>query len=130
MADLQLDIDAIVREVVRRLQESPAAPSAPSSTTGSGPEDNRTLKLCDRVVTLAALNGRLAGIRSVQVASHALVTPAVRPRMDEQQLVARQRRVFYCRGRGSDDLRQLHGSSLTVFPKSTNRRSSSSGVRA
>lgn len=66
------DMDAIVREVLRRLGAlpDPAAPAPPAA-----PGD---LVLAEPVVTLATLRDRLAGIQRVVVSPRAVVTPAVR----------------------------------------------------
>ena len=105
MADLQLDIERIVREVLRRLQSGQAAvvgteqhnlvnvtrvsgSIAPSS--GGQATDPRggsqTLQLRDRVVTLALLEGRLDGIKQVLVPVSSLVTPAVRDELRKRQI--------------------------------------------
>jgi hypothetical protein len=98
MAEVQLDIDAIVREVVRRLQraQSPgAADKKPSHAVGPGGQtgpaagdDGRTqekpvptpgvLKVDHRVVTMTALSGRLSGVKQLVVPQQAVVTPSVR----------------------------------------------------
>lgn len=102
MADLQLDIDGIVREVLRRLREAGAlatAGAASAKLTARIPEtrasqvsapqvsaDRQILQLPDRVVTLELLRDRLSGITQVQVAQGALVTPAVRDELNKRQV--------------------------------------------
>jgi hypothetical protein len=98
MAEMQLDIDAIVREVVRRLQRAqtsitadkkPSHPVGPGRRTGPGaPTDDRAqtgpadvpgvLQVDHRVVTMTVLEGRLNGIKQLVVPPGAVVTPSVR----------------------------------------------------
>jgi ATP-dependent Clp protease ATP-binding subunit ClpA len=68
-------IDRIVREVVRRLNGAPP----PSATNGGlvPPAPAEQLDLSERVVTLAVIDGRLAGLRRVRVRPEAVITPAV-----------------------------------------------------
>lgn len=84
-----IDIDGIVREVVRRLRAlstsaeaspapaashpKPASPSTPAATAS----EPSTLHFAERLVTLAALNGKLNGHKQLAVGRKAIVTPAV-----------------------------------------------------
>lgn len=106
MADAQLDIDRIVREVLRRLQEQlPGAgaagpekqapdganphgsvPPATAAPAPCPPTDRRTLAVGERVVTLATLAGRLDGVQRVRVSPGSLVTPAVRDELRKRQI--------------------------------------------
>lgn len=76
------DIERIVREVVRRLDAG--SPPASRTTITASPEATPpppapgTLSLAEPVVSLAVLNGRLAGLRQLVVSPHSVVTPAVR----------------------------------------------------
>ena len=75
------DIDRIVQEVLRRLREpvSPAGeapPPVPDPREAQASEPG-TLRLPERLVTLAVIEGRLAGVRHVVVRPEAIVTPAV-----------------------------------------------------
>lgn len=97
MSESALDIERIVREVLRELQAADAAPVAPSSRVELESPSSLTTEaardtsadsarqagttgrvvLEERVVTLAQLDGRLAGVREVVVLPRAVVTPAV-----------------------------------------------------
>lgn len=87
MAEPTIDIEQVVREVLRALgQTAPLAPPVPLSSNGRGgagvvpPSVTQTegqLVVSDRVVTLTQLDGRLNGIRQVVVPPQAVVTPAV-----------------------------------------------------
>ena len=81
MNDRGWDIDGIVDEVLRRLRErvsSAAAAVVPESTPRKAETcADGELRLAERVVTLAVIDGRLAGIRHVVVRPDAVVTPAV-----------------------------------------------------
>ena len=87
-----IDIDAVVREVLKRLRafsmlsESSTAAAAPPAQPATqtiapkqaAPADNATtLAFNDRLVTLAALDGKLSGIKKLSVGRKAIVTPAV-----------------------------------------------------
>jgi ribose 5-phosphate isomerase RpiB len=80
MTGLQLDIDAIVREVLRRLDEqmSRGQARAGRGKAPAQPRDAGCLQLGQRVVTVATLEGRLGGVRRVVVPAGAVVTPAAR----------------------------------------------------
>lgn len=85
------DIEQIVQEVVRRVREGIArasttsAGAAPRAGTQSEPKSTSSvadgagadLVVKDKVVTLACLENRLAGVRAVRVLPRAVVTPAV-----------------------------------------------------
>lgn len=83
-----IDIDGIVREVLRRLRAisatdtastapapttTPATPTQPAATAN----DHVSLAFGERLVTLAALNGKLNGLKQLVVGRKAIVTPAV-----------------------------------------------------
>ena len=73
--------ERIVREVLARLAEQPAAApvAAPAERAASCPRPAADeLVLSERVVTLAALAGRLDSLRRLVVSQRAIVTPAVR----------------------------------------------------
>lgn len=75
------DIDAIVREVLRRLDQPPHAAGQPVPAGGETrprEEEPATLQIRQRVVTLIGLEDRLAGVRRVLLPPGAVVTPAVR----------------------------------------------------
>lgn len=83
-------LDRIVSEVLRRLGgvQLPAAQSAPSLAAAAPPAASSpgpgTLSVDDAVVSLATLDGRLEGVRRLQVAPRAVVTPAVRDELRER----------------------------------------------
>jgi hypothetical protein len=64
-----IDIDEIVRAVLRQLQGEPQG-------TIAAPAPNRTLELTDKLVTLATLENRLTGIDQLALRAGAVVTPA------------------------------------------------------
>ena len=88
-----IDIDGIVREVLRRLRAlsasdnastapvvAPAPAPAKSKAAApppASPVESSTLQFADRLVTLAALNGKLNGVKQLAVGRKAIVTPAV-----------------------------------------------------
>jgi ribose 5-phosphate isomerase RpiB len=98
MNDLTLDIERIVTEVLAQLAAAqapqpkaepapkPATPVAPtackkpknSNAPSAAQQDNNTLTLTSRVVTMNDVLGRLNGVRRVIVSRKAIVTPAVR----------------------------------------------------
>ncbi len=97
MAGMQLDLEAIVREVMRRLErelaaDTPAsaiAPGAASAGTGERPAAKSSpaaLRVQDRVVTLARLKDRLPGIRQLIVPPGAVVTPSVRDELRKRKI--------------------------------------------
>ncbi len=75
MTGASWDIDAIVREVLRRLDHPQVAGGAPAPAPVADPA---TLHLQQRVVTLVGLADRLSGVRRVLLPPGAVVTPAVR----------------------------------------------------
>src|SRR5690349_18307242 len=69
-----IDIEEIVREVLRRLPERPNVKSPDKQLATRANE----IVIDQRVVTLASLDGRLTGATQVVVPRGAVVTPAVR----------------------------------------------------
>lgn len=100
MASQQRDIEAIVREVCRRLQQL----SDGGTADGAGPEkqasakpaarqptaDAAQLPLSDRTITMGLLAGRLDGVKEVLVPAGAVVTPSVRDELRKRQIVLRR----------------------------------------
>ncbi len=105
MANLQFDIERIVREVLHRLQSAQPAvvateqhsPVSATRALGSAAPasaghavapcgGSQALQLRDRVVTLALLEGRLDGVKRVLVPVSSLVTPAVRDELRKRQV--------------------------------------------
>jgi ribose 5-phosphate isomerase RpiB len=94
MATAAWDIDRIVDEVVKRLREDAAASAAepaaasrpknvvhPADPERGGP---RELVVADRVVSLAALDGRLAGIGRLVTRRDAVITPSARDEVNSR----------------------------------------------
>jgi hypothetical protein len=116
MAELSVDIERIVQEVLRELRQAgatglPSSPAAgagaagsattgataglPSSAVGARPDKPSAaaqpgqLTVSGRVVTLSALDGRLAGVHQVVVSPQAIVTPAVRDELRRRNVALR-----------------------------------------
>lgn len=91
MSTAGIDIEWIVREVVRRLREQA---SVESHTNGHRSEKPTAatrhiagqLTVDDRVVTLATLEKRLEGIQQLHVSPKAIVTPAVRDELKDRNI--------------------------------------------
>jgi hypothetical protein len=110
MAGQELDLEAIVREVLRRLQQLgggpavgdqardgagtakatpvvlPALPSAPLSACEPG-----RLRLEQRTITLGLIRDRLQGVKEVLVSPGAVVTPSVRDELRKRRITLRFR---------------------------------------
>ena len=89
MAGQQRDIEWIVGEVMRRLMDVHAV--GKETKTEKPPASKRSpapgqLRLNQRVVTTALLDGRLDGVRQVIVPARAVVTPAVRDTLRKKQI--------------------------------------------
>lgn len=69
-------IERIVQEVIRRLVERGIGVSGSS-------QNESTLVLDDKLITLATLDGRLSGIQQLVVGSRAIVTPAVKDELKD-----------------------------------------------
>lgn len=72
-----IDIEFIVREVIRRLTSAAGDPSRSEADT---------VNLDERLVTMATLDGRLANARRLVVAKKAVVTPAVKDELKKRQI--------------------------------------------
>jgi hypothetical protein len=72
-----IDIDRLVREVIERLKAIDAAAQA-----SPAPSDAAVIEA--RVVTLAAIEGRLNGVRRVILPAGAVVTPAVKDELQRR----------------------------------------------
>ena len=79
-------IDRIVREVLRRLDQKPASQTTLPNATPTDTGPSSTLRIDDRLITAGALNGRLHGIRRVEVRRDAIVTPLVKDLLKEKQI--------------------------------------------
>lgn len=85
-----LDIDLIVREVLKRLAQIEAAPVETKAESGmrkAEETDSSVLIVAERVVTIEGLRGKLDQVRRVQVRPKAVVTPAVRDLLREKKIV-------------------------------------------
>lgn len=109
MAFPPLDIEAIVREVLRRLEHeltaaaaptqpaaspAPAATAAPAATVAKPPVNGHrqraaepgSLTISDRVVTLASVKERLGGVKHLLVPAGAVLTPSVRDELRKRKI--------------------------------------------
>jgi len=87
MSTAGVDVEYIVREVMRRLREMSHQSEPPRGGSGSSPPtDTGKLVVADRVVTLATLEGRLEGVRSVVVQTKAVITPAVKDELRTKKI--------------------------------------------
>jgi len=89
MPGAQLDIERIVSEVMRRLQDNGSVGGGGGAETRakSKPKTDRSkFRVGERVVTLASLDGRLRGVREVIVPNGAVVTPAVRDDLRKKKI--------------------------------------------
>jgi ribose 5-phosphate isomerase RpiB len=82
MAATQSDVEAIVREVIRRLSEPAGNPPPRAATTAAAITDDITIG--DRVVTLASLPTNWHRAKRLVVKASAVVTPAVRDQLRER----------------------------------------------
>ena len=73
-------IERVVQEVIRRLVEQGVV-IRPATNM-----DDTELAVRDKVVTLASLEGRLAGVKRVVVAGRSIVTPAVRDELNDRSI--------------------------------------------
>ena len=72
--------ERIVQEVIRRLVER-GVDIHPAAT-----KREKDLAVSDKVVTLATLNGRLAGVKRVVVGGRSIVTPAVKDELNDRSI--------------------------------------------
>jgi hypothetical protein len=77
MSFSETEIERIVQEVVRRLAAMTAQSLTPAATNG-------TLSLSTQLVTVSELNGKLQGIRRLEVPLRTVVTPAARDYLRER----------------------------------------------
>ena len=80
----QEEIDRIVREVLRRLRV--LQPQSNTPEAGKASANGAVLQLPGRIISLAQLSGRLNGVRQVQAAKGAIVTPAARDLLRQQKI--------------------------------------------
>ena len=72
-----IDVEYIIREVIRRLLAMANEPAR---------IDVDTVKLTERLVTMATLDGRLANARRLIVAKKAVVTPLVKDELNKRKI--------------------------------------------
>jgi len=72
-----IDVETIIREVIRRLLAMGNEPSR---------DEGGTVKLTERLVTMATLDGRLANAKRVVVAKKAIVTPLVKDELKKRKI--------------------------------------------
>ncbi len=94
-----IDINEIVREVLRRLTAATTASKASAPTAGTS--DSGELTVPDRVVTMATLAGWLKGVKTLVVRRDAVVTPLVIEEL-------KRYKIELIRGAGSTARRQQH----------------------
>ena len=93
MADLAMEIERIVREVLAALPSPLAAGPASAPVRAESGEEKKTDRTEDRsevvirrrLISLADLPERMAGVRRLVVPSRAVVTPAVRDELQRRQ---------------------------------------------
>ena len=73
-------IERIVQEVIRRLVQRGMVVGGASSSSET------ELALSDKVVTLATLNGRLAGVKRLVVGGRSIITPAVKDELNDRSI--------------------------------------------
>ena len=72
-----IDVEFIVREVIRRLTAAAGGPSR---------DDSGTVNLTDRLVTMATLDGLLANTKRLVVVKKAIVTPLVKDELKNRKI--------------------------------------------
>lgn len=86
MTVAEIDIETIVREVIRRLREATSGTESNIETIAGTQRVAPSLELADRVVTLSSLEGKLSGIETVVVPSRAIITPAARDELKQRKI--------------------------------------------
>jgi len=83
--------ESIVREVLRRLTQIIDSQSTvgPNNT----PANSDELKLNDRVISLALIDGKLEGVKRLVVTEQAIVTPSVRDELKRRNIVYRRDQI-------------------------------------
>jgi len=110
---IAVDVEHLVREVLARLAAETAARTASVTTQGVSSTISTTLKLDDRVISATLLQGRLKGIKQLQIAAKAILTPAARDLLN-------QHRVELQRGTASTISPEATNSSLVLGVVETN----------
>ena len=84
MTAAEEQIDRIVREVLRRLQSGPTA--AGGTSTLEKQSIGNELHLSLPVISVARLEGKLAGVKRVVISPKAVITPAAKDLLREQKI--------------------------------------------
>jgi hypothetical protein len=71
------DVEYIIREVIRRLM---------AMANDTARDDGGTVKLTERLVTMATLDSRVANARRLIVAKKAVVTPLVKDELRKRKI--------------------------------------------
>jgi ribose 5-phosphate isomerase RpiB len=79
-----IDVERVVREVLARLSAGGTPVPRPAATETKKAEGE--LALSEKLVTLAALEGRLAGVKQLVVPAKAVITPAARDLLRERKI--------------------------------------------
>jgi hypothetical protein len=115
MAEAQVQVEAIVREVIRRLREQETrgargGDALPPQVSHPGGGSEAEVHVSERVVTLAVLEGRLDRVKSILLRPDAVVTPSVHDELRRRGLaVTRQTRRI-----GTDENHSRSTGSLLV----------------
>ena len=72
-----IDVEYIIREVIRRLL---------AMANDTARDEGGTVKLNDRLVTMATLDGRLVNAKRLIVAKKAVVTPLVKDELNKRKI--------------------------------------------
>jgi hypothetical protein len=72
-----IDVETIIREVIRRLV---------AMGNELSQDDNGTVKLTERLVTMATLDGRLTNAKRLIVPKRAVVTPLVKDELRNRKI--------------------------------------------
>lgn len=80
----RVNVDEIVRQVLAQLASRGTRGSATLSTENQ--TNKHELRIDARVVSLAELEGRLAGVRQISVCKQAIITPAARDLLREKKI--------------------------------------------
>lgn len=81
-----IDVERVVREVLARLSAGNTPAAARPATIETSKKDIGELALGEKLITLAALQGQLAGVTRLSVLAKAVITPAARDLLREQKI--------------------------------------------
>ena len=87
MSERTWDIDAIVREVLERLrQPAPVRPIRRAEPVATAVRHDGLLRLDERVISLATLEGKTRNVRRVLVGRSSIITPSARDLLRRQSI--------------------------------------------